>query len=293
MVQSSHLRLFKGIALFTPGGDVIYCIDPEKRGHWHHHLCLTLQDLLKLPEPPHFLVPCYTATLDKSLNSHHQIVVFAEAHPLVYPYQAVLNAIFQSFDTVWQPINVSKDTCDPVVIATYRHRFPSLWENHDLIVQVGQRGWKKYSTWYGETNMKSNNSLSVEKDSLHWSKPPQKALLLNDPGITIVPEKVQPESNPLISKGYVLRLFISGHDPSTEQTLQNLYQILERVLSHPYTLKVIDVSKHPELAEANHVAATPTLVKVWPLPIRKIVGKLENPNQVLQLLTYEPEMKTV
>ncbi|MDJ0558735.1 MAG: circadian clock protein KaiB, partial [Microcystis sp. M53599_WE4] len=31
--------IFKGIALFTPGGDLIYCIDPDKQTHWHLNLC--------------------------------------------------------------------------------------------------------------------------------------------------------------------------------------------------------------------------------------------------------------
>ncbi|MFM7558989.1 MAG: circadian clock protein KaiB, partial [Cylindrospermopsis raciborskii] len=55
-------QVFKGIALFTPGGDLIYCIDPSKQKRWHLHLCGVLQQILNLSEPPHFLVPCYTAT---------------------------------------------------------------------------------------------------------------------------------------------------------------------------------------------------------------------------------------
>jgi circadian clock protein KaiB len=59
--------------------------------------------------------------------------------------------------------------------------------------------------------------------------------------------------------------------------------VLEQSLSHPYTLKVIDVSQHPEQAELDQVSATPTLVKVYPRPVRRIVGDLDNVDQLLRI----------
>lgn len=84
--------------------------------------------------------------------------------------------------------------------------------------------------------------------------------------------------------GYVLRLFVAGHSATTERILQTLHQLLEQYLHHAYTLKVIDVFKHPEQAEADQVSATPTLVKVWPQPIRRLVGELDNLEKLLQIL---------
>ena len=60
----------------------------------------------------------------------------------------------------------------------------------------------------------------------------------------------------------MLRLFVSGYNASTERILQNLHQLLEQSLHQPYTLKVIDVLKHPDQAEAAQVSATPTIVKI-------------------------------
>ncbi|MFO5528253.1 MAG: circadian clock KaiB family protein, partial [Cuspidothrix sp.] len=34
----------------------------------------------------------------------------------------------------------------------------------------------------------------------------------------------------------------------------------------------------------DQVSATPTLVKVWPHPIRRIVGNLDNMDKLLQML---------
>ena len=130
-------KLFKGIALFTPGGDLIYCIDPSKRGRWHSHLCSALQEILDLPEPPHFLVPGYTATIDHWRDPRTgKVRVFAEAHPAVMRYQALLNAVFNMEDLVWQKTPWQDALCDSIVLATYRSSFEKLWKNHDLIVRL-------------------------------------------------------------------------------------------------------------------------------------------------------------
>ncbi|RAM51538.1 MAG: circadian clock protein KaiB [Hapalosiphonaceae cyanobacterium JJU2] len=236
-------QLFKGIALFTPAGDLIYCIDPGKQGRWHLHLCATLQEILDLPEPPHFLVPCYTATIDHWLDPRTQkIRTFAEAYPAVMRHQAVLNAIFGTGDIVWQSAPWQEGLCDRMVLNSYRSSFPQLWEDHDLIVRLEPFEAVPY---YQETT-----TLQIQPNA----------------------------------QGYVLRLFVAGHSPGIERTLESLHDLLEQYLSQPYTLKVIDVVSHPEQAETNQVTATPTLVKVWPLPIRRIVGDLDNVDKILQML---------
>ncbi|ALF54127.1 KaiB domain protein [Nostoc piscinale CENA21] len=238
-------KVFKGIALFTPGGDLIYCIDPNKQGRWHLHLCAALQEILDLTEPPHFLVPCYTATVDHWLDPHtQQIRTFAEAYPAVLQHQALLNAIFHTGDLIWQAAPWQDGLCDRMVLATYRSTFPQLWEDHDLIVNLdlSEKAPKYYPPVRTTQNIQQKNQC------------------------------------------YVLRLFIAGHSANTERILHNLHELLERSLGYPYTLKVIDVLTHPEQAEIDQVSATPTLVKVWPQPIRRIVGDLDNAEKIFQML---------
>jgi circadian clock protein KaiB len=241
-------QLFKGIALFTPGGDLIYCIDPNKQGRWHLHLCSMLQEILDLPEPPHFLVPCYTATIDHWLDPRtQQIQTFAEAYPAVMQYQAVLNAIFGTEEIAWQSTPWQEGLCDRLVLSTYRSTFPQLWEDHDLVVRL---------------------DFSDPIPSYH--------------------QPVLPTQQPqLKTQGYVLRLFVAGHSATTERILENLHELLEKYLGNPYTLKVVDVLTNPEQAETDQVSATPTLVKVWPQPIRRIVGDLDNVEKILQMLASQ------
>ncbi|MGB7414245.1 MAG: circadian clock KaiB family protein, partial [Thermosynechococcaceae cyanobacterium] len=83
---------------------------------------------------------------------------------------------------------------------------------------------------------------------------------------------------------YVLHLFIAGSSRHTTRTLEVLHEVLEQALTRPYTLKIIDVIQHPEQAESAQILATPTLVRVWPQPSQRVVGTLENPQKILQLL---------
>jgi len=246
----SSPQLFKGIALFTPGGDVVYSIDPDKQSRWHLHLCAALQEILDLPEPPHFLVPCYTATIDHWLDPRtQQIQTFAEAYPAVIRHQTLLNTIFSLNQIEWQVAPRHEGTCDRMVIATYRSSFPQLWADHDLIVRLDP---SRIGAQYSSTG------YDLEQKSM------------------TIP-------------GYVLRLFVTGHSVNTERILQNLHHLLERSLVFPYSLKVIDVLTHPEQAEMNQVSATPTLVKVWPHPIKRIVGKLDDTDKLLHILGVKPK----
>lgn len=238
-------ELFKGIALFTPSGDLICCLDPHKQDRWHSQLCSALQELLKLPEPPHFLVPGYTATLDRWLNPKTQeIEVFAEVYPPVQRHQSLLNAIFGTGNLVWQIAPWQDSCCDPTILESYRAQFPQLWEEHELIV-----------------NYDNNSSLRGTERDLFSA-----AQLSRD------------------TPGYVLRLFVSGDNATTEKTLQRVHQLLETGLPYPYTLKVVNIYKHPEEAELNQVSATPTLVRVLPEPVRRIVGDLEDIERVLHII---------
>ncbi|OCR01091.1 circadian clock protein KaiB [Oscillatoriales cyanobacterium USR001] len=254
-------QLFKGIALFTPGGDLIYCIDPSKKSRWHLHLCAALQEILSLSEPPHFLVPCYTATVDRWLDPKtQQVRVSAEAYPSVVRYQNLLNVVFETGDLVW---HVRQDeVCNPMVIATYYNQFPQLWENHELIVQ--------FPNGESENDGGMASLLGLRK----FSGGEGRSLLAN----------IEP-SRHSETQGYVLRLFVSGNNAATERTLQTLHQVLDQTLRQPYTLKVIDVFKHPEQAEADQISATPTLIQVWPRPVRRIVGELSDVEQIQHLLT--------
>lgn len=85
-----------------------------------------------------------------------------------------------------------------------------------------------------------------------------------------------------------LRLYVAGQTTKSAAALANLRRYCETHLPDRYTLEVIDLLKHPQLAEGDQILAIPTLVRKVPEPIRKIIGDLSNEEKVLVGLDIRP-----
>ncbi len=84
-----------------------------------------------------------------------------------------------------------------------------------------------------------------------------------------------------LKKTYVLKLYVAGNTPNSIRDLKTINNILEQEFQGVYALKVIDVLKNPQLAEEDKILATPTLSKILPPPVRKIIGDLSDRERVL------------
>ena len=82
-------------------------------------------------------------------------------------------------------------------------------------------------------------------------------------------------------KTYILKLYVAGNTPNSMRALKTLRNILETEFRGVYALKVIDVLKNPQLAEEDKILATPTLSKILPQPVRRIIGDLSDRERVL------------
>jgi circadian clock protein KaiB len=96
-------------------------------------------------------------------------------------------------------------------------------------------------------------------------------------------------SDPLtVPAHYVLRLFVTGATERSQRAISNMRRICEENLEGRYDLEVIDVYKDPEATRQYQVVATPTLVKVLPEPLRRIIGDLSNQEKVVAGLNIMP-----
>jgi circadian clock protein KaiB len=95
---------------------------------------------------------------------------------------------------------------------------------------------------------------------------------------------------PLVPKAehYVLRLFVTGTTARSQRAIENMRRICEDTLAGRYDLEVIDVYLHPEATRDLQIVATPTLVKVLPEPLRRIIGDLSDRERVLAGLNILP-----
>jgi len=81
-----------------------------------------------------------------------------------------------------------------------------------------------------------------------------------------------------------LRLYVAGNTPQSSRAITNLKTICETHLKDRYDLTVVDLYEHMELAEDDHIDVTPTLIRQWPLPVRRLVGGLAETERVLEAL---------
>jgi circadian clock protein KaiB len=68
------------------------------------------------------------------------------------------------------------------------------------------------------------------------------------------------------------------------RAVENVTRILESFLMGRYDLEIIDIYQQPQLAYDDSVIATPTLLKLSPLPLKRIVGDMSDPSLVLDQL---------
>jgi circadian clock protein KaiB len=88
---------------------------------------------------------------------------------------------------------------------------------------------------------------------------------------------------------YVLRLFVTGTTPRSVRAIANLRRVCDEHLKGAYDLEVVDLYQDPEAAKKYQIIAAPTLVRMLPLPLRKIIGDLANDEKVLAGLDLTPK----
>ncbi len=87
---------------------------------------------------------------------------------------------------------------------------------------------------------------------------------------------------------YILRLYVAGQTKKSMAAFANLKKISDEHLKGKYTIEVIDLLEHPQLAKGDQILAIPTLVRRLPPPIKKIIGDLSNTEKVLIGLDLRP-----
>ena len=82
-------------------------------------------------------------------------------------------------------------------------------------------------------------------------------------------------------KQHILTLYIAGNTQKATRAIENINKYCEEHLKDVYSLEVVDIKEHPELASSHQIIAIPTLIKKLPEPIRVLVGDLSDKEKVL------------
>lgn len=86
---------------------------------------------------------------------------------------------------------------------------------------------------------------------------------------------------------YKFLLYIAGDTQNSSRAVANLKTLCESYLPARHEIEIVDVFRDPKRALTDGIFLTPTLVKLGPLPVRKIVGTLSEITTVLQALELE------
>jgi circadian clock protein KaiB len=85
-----------------------------------------------------------------------------------------------------------------------------------------------------------------------------------------------------------LRLFVAGSSARSLRTIHDLRQLCHQELGERVDLEVVDIYQQAELAERDRVVAAPTLLRLSPLPVRRLVGDLSDPAKLLRMIAPAP-----
>ena len=83
------------------------------------------------------------------------------------------------------------------------------------------------------------------------------------------------------------RLFVVGGTQNTAQAVANLNAICRAYLPDRHDVEVVDVLREPKRALADGILMTPTLVRLAPSPVERIIGTLSQTQTVLRALGLE------
>jgi circadian clock protein KaiB len=80
------------------------------------------------------------------------------------------------------------------------------------------------------------------------------------------------------------RLYVADDTMNSAQATANLQALCQTHLPNRHEIEIVDVFKEPQRAILEGIRMTPTLLRLSPLPVRRIVGTLVDTHRVLETL---------
>jgi len=81
-----------------------------------------------------------------------------------------------------------------------------------------------------------------------------------------------------------LRLYVTGDSASSLQAIANAKAICSRYFAGAHVLEILDLLERPGQALMDGIVDAPTLIRIFPAPVRRINGNLSKTAEVLAAL---------
>jgi circadian clock protein KaiB len=93
--------------------------------------------------------------------------------------------------------------------------------------------------------------------------------------------KKRAPARPARRKKYRMRLYVTGATPRSTRAITNLKKLCDEYLPGQYDLEVVDMYQQPKRVREGKIVAAPTLIKSFPLPLRRFIGDMSNKEVLL------------
>jgi circadian clock protein KaiB len=85
---------------------------------------------------------------------------------------------------------------------------------------------------------------------------------------------------------WVVRVYVAGLTPASLAAISSVKELEAEYFPPGSRVEVVDLLENPELAMRDQVLGLPTVVRVSPAPMRRIVGNLNDTAKVLKVLGF-------
>jgi circadian clock protein KaiB len=85
--------------------------------------------------------------------------------------------------------------------------------------------------------------------------------------------------------GLYLRLYVAGNGPNSLRAIANCKALCAEHFASECELEIVDMFEHPRRALADGIIVSPTLLKLSPLPVQRVIGTLSDTNRLLVALS--------
>lgn len=92
---------------------------------------------------------------------------------------------------------------------------------------------------------------------------------------------VEEPGTPDDGEKYILKLYVTGAAPSSMRAVVNVRKFCETYLAGRFEMEIIDIFKEPHVAKSAQLVAAPTLIKEFPLPVRRFIGDMSKTEKLL------------
>jgi circadian clock protein KaiB len=83
---------------------------------------------------------------------------------------------------------------------------------------------------------------------------------------------------------FKFRLYVADSTQNATEATANLRALCRTHFAGRHKIEIVDVFREPTRAQAEGVRMTPTLIKLAPAPVKRIVGTLSQTQRVLETL---------